>query len=199
MAGKTVIDLCAAPGGKTAQLAAAGAEVIAVERSPERLERLRENLARLQLGAATVEADAAEWQPPVPADAVLLDAPCSSTGTLRRHPDIAHLKDAGQIAGLTAAQDRLLARAVGMVKPGGLLVYAVCSLQPEEGAQRIHALLSSDDRVERLPVTADELPGITEAISPEGDLRSLPCHLTGPGTAGGGMDGFYGCRLRRRG
>jgi len=192
--GKTVIDLCAAPGGKTAQLAAAGAEVIAVDRSAERLKRLRENLHRLQLGAATVAADAAAWQPPAPADAVLLDAPCSSTGTLRRHPDIAWLKDAAQIAGLTAAQDKLLAHAVDMVKSGGLLVYAVCSLQPEEGAQRIDALLASDNRVERLPLQPEELPGLPEAITPAGDLRSLPCHLA----AEGGLDGFYACRLRRR-
>lgn len=194
IAGKTVVDLCAAPGGKTAQLAAAGAEVIAVERSPERLQRFRENLHRLQLRAEAVAADAAEWQPPVPADAALLDAPCSSTGTLRRHPDIAHLKNAAQIGPLTAAQDRLLAHTVGMVKPGGLLVYAVCSLQPEEGLQRIEALLASDDRVERVPLVPADLPGIAEAVTAEGDLRSLPCHLAGRG----GMDGFYACRLRRR-
>ncbi|WP_340116278.1 transcription antitermination factor NusB [Pelagibius sp. 7325] len=197
--GKTVIDLCAAPGGKTAQLAAAGAEVIAVEKNRERLARLGENLQRLQLGAATVAADAASWQPPALADAVLLDAPCSATGTLRRHPDIAWLKDKAQIATLTPSQDRLLAHAVGMVKPGGMLVYAVCSLQPEEGPQRIHALLSSDDRVERLPLTPADLGGGDLAdmggmITPEGDLRSLPCHLAEQG----GLDGFYACRLRRK-
>lgn len=192
--GKTVIDLCAAPGGKTAQLAAAGAEVIAVEKNQERLARLQENLQRLKLGAATVCADAAAWQPPAPADAVLLDAPCSATGTLRRHPDIAWLKDPAQIAALTATQDKLLHHAVGMVKPGGILVYAVCSLQPEEGPQRIHALLSSDDRVERLPLTPEDLPGLDALITPEGDLRSLPCHLAEKG----GLDGFYACRLRRR-
>jgi 16S rRNA (cytosine967-C5)-methyltransferase len=125
---------------------------------------------------------------------VLLDAPCSSTGTLRRHPDIAWLKDSAQIASLTAAQDRLLAHAVAMLKPGGLLVYAVCSLQAEEGPQRIHALLSSDNRIERLPLTSGDLPGLPEAITPEGDLRSLPCHWA----AQGGMDGFYACRLRHR-
>src|SRR3546814_13237311 len=117
----------------------------------------------------------------------------SSTGTLRRHPDIAYLKDATQIAALTSAQDRLLAQAVGMVKPGGLLVYAVCSLQPEEGPQRIHALVTSDDRVERLPLTPDDLPGLPEALTPAGDLRRLPSHLP----AAGGLDGCYSCRPRR--
>ncbi|MEQ9609252.1 MAG: RsmB/NOP family class I SAM-dependent RNA methyltransferase, partial [Kiloniellaceae bacterium] len=199
VSGKTVIDLCAAPGGKTAQLAAAGAEVIAVEKNRERLARLDENLQRLQLGAATVAADAASWQPPALADAVLLDAPCSATGTLRRHPDIAWLKDKAQIDTLTPTQDRLLAHAVGMVKPGGLLVYAVCSLQPEEGPQRIHALLASDDRVERLPLTPADLgggdpAGMAGMITPEGDLRSLPCHLAQQG----GLDGFYAFRLRRK-
>jgi len=191
--GKTVIDLCAAPGGKTAQLAAAGAEVIAVERAEGRLGRLQENLRRLKLGAATVAADAAKWQPPAPADAVLLDAPCSATGTLRRHPDIAYLKAGRDVNGLTKAQDALLAKAVSMVKPGGLLVYAVCSLQPEEGPARIAALLAKDDRVERLPIAAEELPGLAEAVTPEGDLRSLPCQLAEKG----GLDGFYACRLRR--
>ena len=194
VAGKTVIDLCAAPGGKTAQLAASGAEVIAVERAEGRLKRLQENLQRLGLGAAMVAADAAKWQPPAPADAVLLDAPCSATGTLRRHPDIAYLKGGQDVASLTQTQDKLLANAVKMVKPGGLLVYAVCSLQPEEGPQRIAALLAGDDRVERVAITADELPGLEEAVTPDGDLRSLPSQLAGKG----GLDGFYACRLRRR-
>ncbi len=194
VAGKTVIDLCAAPGGKTAQLAASGAEVIAVERAEGRLKRLQENLQRLGLGAAMVAADAAKWQPPAPADAVLLDAPCSATGTLRRHPDIAYLKGGQDVASLTQAQDKLLANAVKMVKPGGLLVYAVCSLQPEEGPQRIAALLAGDDRVERVAITAEELPGLEEAVTPDGDLRSLPSQLAGKG----GIDGFYACRLRRR-
>ncbi len=194
VAGKTVLDLCAAPGGKTAQLAAAGAEVIAVERAANRLKRLEENLQRLGLAAATVAADAAAWQPPQPADAVLLDAPCSATGTLRRHPDIAWLKGPDQIAGLTEAQDRLLEAAVTMLKPGGLLVYAVCSLQPEEGPERIAALLERNDSMVRLPVTEEELPGMAEALTAEGDFRSLPCHLA----AQGGVDGFYACRLKRR-
>ena len=194
VAGRTVIDLCAAPGGKTAQLAAAGATVIAVERAVNRLKRLEENLQRLGLGAATVAADAAAWQPPQPADAVLLDAPCSATGTLRRHPDIAWLKDPDQIAGLTEAQDRLLDAAVTMLKPGGLLVYAVCSLQPEEGPERIAALLERTDSMVRVPIAEEELPGMTEALTAEGDFRSLPCHLA----AQGGLDGFYACRLQKR-
>jgi 16S rRNA (cytosine967-C5)-methyltransferase len=193
VAGKTVIDLCAAPGGKTAQLAAAGAEVIAVERAEGRIKRLQENLHRLGLGAATVTADAAKWQPPSPADAVLLDAPCSATGTLRRHPDIAYLKGSADVGALTAAQDRLLKKAVEMVKPGGVLVYAVCSLQPEEGPERIAKLLAEDNRVERLAIAPEELPGLEPALTPEGDLRTLPCHLA----AQGGLDGFYACRLKR--
>jgi 16S rRNA (cytosine967-C5)-methyltransferase len=194
IAGKTVIDLCAAPGGKTAQLAAAGAEVTAVERAEGRLKRLQQNLERLSLSATTVAADATTWQPPAPADAVLLDAPCSATGTLRRHPDIAYLKGPDDVASLTGTQTALLANAVGMVKPGGLLVYAVCSLQPEEGPERIAELLAADSRMERQPITTAELPGLEAAITAEGDLRSLPCHLADRG----GLDGFYACRLRRR-
>ena len=194
VAGRRVLDLCAAPGGKTAQLAAAGAEVTAVERSEARLGRLRDNLARLGLAAATVTADAAEWRPPAPAEAVLLDAPCSTTGTLRRHPDIAHLKGPTQLAALTSLQDRLLAAALAMVKPGGLLVYAVCSLQPEEGPARIAALLAGGAPTTRVPVAPGELDGLEELVTPEGDLRTLPCHLA----EAGGMDGFYACRLRRR-
>ncbi|MGF1609547.1 MAG: RsmB/NOP family class I SAM-dependent RNA methyltransferase [Kiloniellales bacterium] len=195
VAGQRVIDLCAAPGGKTAQLAAAGASVTAVERSPQRLKLLESNLKRLGLAAATVAADASEWRPPQPADAVLLDAPCSATGTLRRHPDIAWLKRAAQLPALTALQDRLLDNALAMLRPGGLLVYAVCSLQPEEGPQRIEALLARQPdgrRLERVPIMPDELGGLAELITPLGELRSLPCHLA----AQGGLDGFYACRLR---
>ena len=194
VAGKRVFDLCAAPGGKTAQLARAGAEVTAVERSEARLARLSGNLTRLGLAAATVTADAAQWRPLSPAAAVLLDAPCSATGTLRRHPDIAHLKGPEQLSALSALQDRLLAAALGMVAPGGLLVYSVCSLQPEEGPERIAALLSAGAPAERVPVEPRELEGLEELVTPEGDLRTLPCHLA----EAGGMDGFYACRLRRR-
>ncbi len=192
--GQRIIDLCAAPGGKTAQLAAAGAAVTAVDRSEARLHQLEQNLERLGLNAATVVADATAWRPAEPADAVLLDAPCSATGTLRRHPDIAHLKGPAQLTTLTALQDRLLGAALEMVRPGGLLVYATCSLQPEEGPDRAAALCRSGAALERVAVTAAELDGRAEMISAEGDLRSLPCHMA----EAGGVDGFYACRLRRR-
>ena len=193
LAGRTVLDLCAAPGGKTAQLASAGAEVIALDLSENRLERLRGNLKRLGLGAATVVADAATWRPPRPAEAVLLDAPCTATGTLRRHPDIARLRRPQDVAALTEVQDELLRAATAMLAPGGTLVYAVCSLQPEEGPERIARLLDQTPGLERQPLRAEELHGLAELVTPEGDLRSLPCHLAELG----GMDGFYACRLRR--
>ena len=194
VAGKRVIDLCAAPGGKTAQLAAAGAAVTAVDRAPKRLKSLTENLARLDLAAAAVTADATTWQAAEPADAILLDAPCSGTGTLRRHPDIAHLKAPGQIAALTELQDRLLDSALANLRPGGVLVYATCSLQSEEGPQRIAALLGrAPGAVERRPIAPAEVGGLADLITAEGDLRSLPFHLA----EAGGLDGFFACRLRR--
>ena len=198
VAGRLVVDLCAAPGGKTAQLANAGAQVIAVDRAEARVKQLSENLERLGLAAATVVADAVEWRPPAAANAVLLDAPCSATGTLRRHPDIAHLKRRRDLEALTPVQDRLLRSALDMVEPGGLVVYATCSLQPEEGPERVAALLARAQAgdappVERVPVAAAELDGLQELITEQGDLRSLPCHLADDG----GLDGFYACRLRR--
>jgi 16S rRNA (cytosine967-C5)-methyltransferase len=192
-AGKTVADLCAAPGGKTAQLAALGAEVIAVDRDAGRLKRVRENLARLGLTAAAVEADATRWRPPAPLAAVLLDAPCTATGTLRRHPDIAWLKSPKQLASLIALQDQLLAAAGNMLAPGGRLVYATCSLLPEEGPARIAALLERGVPLERDPVAAEEVAGLGELVTADGDLRSLPSQLPELG----GLDGFYVCRLRR--
>ncbi|MCG8596667.1 MAG: methyltransferase domain-containing protein [Kiloniellales bacterium] len=194
LAGKTVLDLCAAPGGKTAQLAAAGAEVIALDLSESRLERLRGNLKRLGLVAATVVADAATWRPPQPAAAILLDAPCTATGTLRRHPDIARLRRPQDVAALTEVQDELLRAAAAMLAPGGTLVYAVCSLQPEEGPVRIDHLLEEVPELARQPLRAEEIHGLPELVTPDGDLRSLPCHLAELG----GMDGFYACRLQRR-
>ncbi len=191
--GESVIDLCAAPGGKTAQLAAAGATVTAVEASPARLDRMRANLDRLNLDATLVQADAGDWRPDTPADAVLLDAPCSATGTIRRHPDIAWLKSPDDVTRLAALQDRLLRAAIDMARPGGRLVYATCSLQSEEGPARIAALLASDAPVTLDPVTPDELPGLEDAIGPDGTVRTLPCHWC----ERGGLDGFYIARLRR--
>jgi len=190
--GRAVIDLCAAPGGKTAQLAAGGARVTAVDRSKARLARLRENLRRLKLDARVVAADACDWRPDTPADFVLLDAPCSATGTIRRHPDVARLKSAGDVARLAALQDRLLDAALDMLAPGGVLVYAACSLQPEEGPDRIAAALARRADIHRVPILASELGGAGELISADGDLRTLPRHWDDRG----GMDGFFAARLK---
>ncbi|PWC54726.1 transcription antitermination factor NusB [Azospirillum sp. TSO22-1] len=193
IAGKRVYDLCAAPGGKTAQLCAAGAEVTAVDRSAKRLERVRENLARLHLSAELVAADVATWDPGAPADAILLDAPCTATGAIRRHPDVQRLKTAEDVAKLSRAQGRLLAHAVDLLAVGGTLVYCTCSIQPEEGEAQIDRLIAKDPRVERVPVTADELDGLAEPINERGEVRSLPGMLPDKG----GIDGFFVARLRR--
>jgi 16S rRNA (cytosine967-C5)-methyltransferase len=195
--GMNVADLCAAPGGKTAQLALAGANIIAVDRSPGRLNRLRENLARLSLHAETVAADVLEWQSG-PFDAVLLDAPCSSTGTIRRHPDIPWLKSEADLPVLTSLQQRLLDRAVELLKPGATLVYCVCSLEPEEGEHQIEALLRRDPRIVRSQITAQEVFGRKEFITPDGALRTLPQYLPDPDPRWGGLDGFYASRLVRK-
>ena len=190
--GERVADLCAAPGGKTGQLAAAGASVVAVDRDPARLERLRDNLRRWGLPADTVAADAATWQPGETFDAVLLDAPCSATGTIRRHPDVPHLKRPRDVQTLAEAQDRLLAAAADLLRPGGRLVYAVCSLQPEEGAPRVAAALARGGlRLD--PIRPDELPGLPEAVTSDGFLRTHP----GLWAERGGMDGFFAARLIR--
>jgi len=192
----TIADLCAAPGGKTAQLALAGARVTAVDRSPVRLNRLRDNLARLALKVEIVTADALEWQSH-PFDAVLLDAPCSSTGTIRRHPDVPWLKSEAELSTLAALQRRLLDRAVELVKPGGTIVYCVCSLEPEEGEDQIAGLLSRDTRVARRPISADEVSGHSEFITGGGDLRTLPLQLPDADPRWAGLDGFYAARLVR--
>ena len=194
--GMNVADLCAAPGGKTAQLAFAGANVTAVDRSPARITRLRENLARLSLDAETVAADALEWDGG-PFDAVLVDAPCSSTGTIRRHPDVPWLKSEADVSVLTSLQQRLLDRAVGLLKPGATLVYCVCSLEPEEGENQITALLARDPRVARKPITPQDVFDRAEFVTPAGDLRTLPLHLVDPDPRWGGLDGFYATRLTR--
>ncbi len=195
--GKTIVDLCAAPGGKTAQLAHAGARVTAVDRSPARMARLRDNLARLSLQADTVVTDAAEWAGGENGgyDGVLVDAPCTSTGTIRRHPDVAWLRQEGDIAALSALQKRLLQKAVALLKPGGTLVYCTCSLEPEEGEQAIATLLASETAVRRAPIDASEVAGLREIVTADGDLRTLPCHLPHDDPRLGGLDGFYAARL----
>jgi 16S rRNA (cytosine967-C5)-methyltransferase len=197
IAGKTVADLCAAPGGKTAQLALAGARVTAIDRSVARMARLRDNLARLELAAETVVTDAAEW----PGgngegfDGILVDAPCTSTGTIRRHPDVAWLRQEADIGALAALQKRLLQKAVTLLKPGGMLIYCTCSLEPEEGEQAIAALLAAESGVRRAPIAAGEVDGLAEILTAEGDLRTLPCHLPHPDPRLAGLDGFYAARL----
>ena len=189
-AGERIADLCAAPGGKTAQLAAAGAAVVAIERDPARLARLQDNLRHWHLQAEFVRADAAEWTPAEPFDAVLLDAPCSATGTIRRHPDVPRIKRPRDVRALVETQDRLLRAAAGMLREGGRLIYSVCSLQPEEGAPRIEAAVARGGlRLD--PFTPTELAALPEARTQEGYLRTLP----GMWAEQGGMDGFFAARL----
>ncbi len=187
-----VADLCAAPGGKTAQLAVAGAQVTAVDRDPARLSRLRENMRRLGLLVEVIAADAVSWSPQRCFDSVLLDAPCSATGTIRRHPDVLRLKRPRDVTAACAVQDRLLAAAIRLLRPGGWLVYSVCSLQPEEGAPRIEAALASS-AVRLIPFSQAELLALPEARTPEGYLRTHPGMWPGLG----GMDGFFAARLAK--
>jgi 16S rRNA (cytosine967-C5)-methyltransferase len=197
--GLRIADLCAAPGGKTAELAAAGARVTAVEVDQRRIERLRSNLARVALEAELVEADAAAWTPELPFDGVLLDAPCLSTGTIRRHPDILRLKRAADLDRLAGLQARLLANAVRLVRPGGKLVYCVCSLEPEEGPQQVARLLEGVAGWARDPIRPEEIGADPSWITPEGDLRTFPFHVPLEPEALSGMDGFYAARLVRLG
>ncbi|MDE2332785.1 MAG: methyltransferase domain-containing protein [Bradyrhizobium sp.] len=195
VAGKSIVDLCAAPGGKTAQLAQAGARVTAVDRSSNRMARLRGNLARLSLEARTVVADAADWQSGESFDGILIDAPCTSTGTIRRHPDIGWLRQENDIGPLVALQKRLLQRAATLLKSGGTLVYCTCSLEPEEGEQAISAFLVAEPSMRRVPIEASEVADLAEILTAEGDLRTLPCHLPQDEPRLGGLDGFYAARL----
>ena len=191
VAGQRVLDLCAAPGGKTLQLAAAGAEVTALDISEPRLARLRENLSRTGLRAEVIAADALIWQPAAPFDAILLDAPCSASGTLRRHPDLPFVKDGSELPGLVALQAQLLDRALGWLRPGGRLVYCTCSLLPEEGEAQLTAALA---RHQGLRVLPPALPGIApEWITAEGALRLRPDYWADRG----GMDGFFMVCLTR--
>jgi 16S rRNA (cytosine967-C5)-methyltransferase len=188
VAGKTVADLCAAPGGKTAQFAAAG-------------ERVRVNLQRLGLTAEIITADVltadvSQW-PTQSFEAVLLDAPCSSTGTIRRHPDVPWRKQPDDIAALATMQRALLDRAAALLRPGGLLVYCVCSLEPEEGIGVITDFLGGNSAFRRRPIAAAELDGIAEILSPAGDLRTLPCHFADPDPRMAGLDGFFAARIER--
>jgi 16S rRNA (cytosine967-C5)-methyltransferase len=195
VAGKRVADLCAAPGGKTAQLAAAGAEVTAVDISPGRLKRLTANLARLNLSAETIAANLFDWQPAEPFDAVLIDAPCSATGTIRRHPDVAWLKVAEDIATLATIQARMIDRAATWLKPGGTLVYCTCSLEPEEGEAQLAGAVARNGLVAR-PIAAEEIGGLASAVTPAGTVRTLPHYDAGTGVPPG-MDGFFVMRLQR--
>jgi 16S rRNA (cytosine967-C5)-methyltransferase len=186
--GERVLDLCAAPGGKTAQLAVAGAAVTSVERDATRAERLKGNLRRLRLEANVVVADLLDYSPPEPFDAVLLDAPCTATGTIRRHPDIMWAKGHADVLAMAALQQLLLAKAARFVAPGGRLVYAVCSLEPEEGPDVVERFLAAHPDFARAPIAEAET-GI--APTGAGDLRTHPALLA----EAGGMDGFFVARL----
>jgi 16S rRNA (cytosine967-C5)-methyltransferase len=194
--GKVIFDLCAAPGGKTAQLAAGGATVTAVDRSASRMEIVRQNLERLNLTATAIVADALAWKPAegLLADGVLLDAPCAATGTTRRHPDIPLTKTPQDLAQLSRLQGELLERATRLVRPGGTVVYCTCSLEPEEGEQQIDRLLSHHPEMARRPIDGQEIGGLNQAITKDGDVRTLPCHWG----ERGGMDGFFAARLVRK-
>nr|CAD6601625.1 MFS transporter [Rhizobium sp. TCK] len=196
--GRHIADLCAAPGGKTAQLAAAGAHVVAVEQSSNRIARLKENLTRLKLQADLVQGDLFAFKPAEPLDGVLLDAPCSSTGTTRRHPDVLWTKGPGDIAKLAALQAKMLRRAVSLVKPGGLIVFSNCSLDPLEGEQVVAELLTQDSGLERVPVSPSDWSGLEDAISPLGEFRTTPAMLPASEGMTGGLDGFFASVLRRR-
>jgi 16S rRNA (cytosine967-C5)-methyltransferase len=191
VAGKTVIDLCAAPGGKTMQLAARGAAVIAVEIDAARAARIAENLVRTKLKAEIVQSDARDFDGKAPF--VLIDAPCTATGTIRRHPDLPWIKGAADVTVSAAAAYDILESGAAMVEPGGILIFAVCSLEREEGEEQIASFLAAHPEFARAPITADELFGHSAWITQDGDLRTLPCHFSDKG----GMDGFYAARLKR--
>lgn len=194
--GERVADLCAAPGGKSVQLAQLGAQVTAVDRSGPRLRRLKANLERLGLQAEVVTADVATFEAE-PFDAVLLDAPCSATGTIRRHPDVAWTKQPEDVAKLAALQARLLDQAARLTKPGGRLVYCTCSLERDEGEAQIEAFLARNDGFARDPIKPEEIGGQAEALTPQGELRTLPHQLADETPRLSGWAGFYACRLIR--
>lgn len=195
VSGLHIADLCSAPGGKTAQLASAGAHVTAVDASEKRLARLKENMDRLELPAEIVCADAGAWRGPRAFDGVLLDAPCTGTGTLRRHPDIAHLKSAKDLEELTQVQARLLRHAVSLLRPGGIFVYCTCSLESHEGEAQISALVDDNPQLRATPVDPQAFNGRASWITGEGYLRTLPHDLPVSGQDTSGLDGFFAARL----
>ncbi len=193
--GKRVADLCAAPGGKSAQLAHAGANVTCLDSSKRRLERLNENMTRLGLDVTCIVADATKWSPDERFDAVLLDAPCTGTGTLRRHPDIAHLKSSKDLKELTDLQAKILHHAVTLVRPGGTLVYCTCSLEPEEGENQIARLIEEMPDIQTEPIRLEEVSGHESWLNNQGHLRTLPFDLEAGSGKMAGMDGFFAARL----
>jgi 16S rRNA (cytosine967-C5)-methyltransferase len=197
VAGLRVADLCAVPGGKTAQLAQMGAAVVAVDNSEARLRTLSANLARLGLEVTPIVADATKWAPDERFDAVLLDAPCSSTGTIRRHPDIPYLKSPKDIEVMAGLQARLLDNAARLLKPGGSLVYSTCSLEPEEGEAQIAHLLVRNEELRLDEIAPDEVFGQTAWIPSGVALRTLPYQLDLGTSEWSGMDGFFAARLKR--
>lgn len=196
--GKRIADLCAAPGGKTAQLIAAGAKVTAVEQSANRMARLKENLTRLGLEAELVEGDLFDLQPSEPFDGILLDAPCSSTGTTRRHPDVLWTKGVSDIEKLAALQEKMVRHAATLLVPGGILVFSNCSLDPLEGEVLVERVLADTPDLERVPIDPANWPDLETAISSLGEFRTTPAMLPADDGFAGGMDGFFASVLRRR-
>ncbi|MFY9657538.1 MAG: RsmB/NOP family class I SAM-dependent RNA methyltransferase, partial [Methylocystis sp.] len=198
MPDERVLDMCAAPGGKTAQLASAGAHVTALDRSAERLKLLAANLDRLKLHADIAVADATGYSAP-PFDAILIDAPCTATGTIRRHPDVAWTKKPGDIETLAALQARMLDRAAVLTRPGGRIVYCVCSLEPEEGENQIAAFLRRNPDFRRDAADPAALDAPAEFVNRDGDLRTTPQMLPNEDSRLAGVDGFFAARVSRRG
>lgn len=198
VSGKNVLELCAAPGGKTAQLAALGANLTALDISAPRITRLAENLERLKLEAKLVEADILEWDCPEPFDAVLLDAPCSSTGTIRRHPDILWTKSPEDIEALAKLQYQLLLKAKEFVRPGGTLVFSNCSLLKSEGEDLLARIIKECDDLKLIPIEKGEFPFLDGFINGQGAIRTLPFHLASEPAADGGLDGFFACRFEKQ-
>lgn len=196
VAGRHVVDLCAAPGGKTAQLAAQGAFVTALDRSASRIKRLNENMQRLRLEdrVESIVADAGDWRPKQAPEMILLDAPCSATGTVRRHPDVVYLKGEKDVQRLADIQGRLLRHAFDILAPGGVLVYCTCSLQKAEGEHQIARFLSETPDAVKIAIAQEEIGDMEELVTEDGDLRILPFMRA----ASGGMDGFFVCRLRKK-